>query len=97
MVEATVQLGGDIEANKTRKLKEAYEELKEMYGEENHFSADPRRFTVILKLTAVNPSMKRRDSIKKERRRIVKRNFLKQCKGCPRQFVPQVGESTIWA
>ncbi len=37
MVEATVQLGGDHHQGKrkTRRWKEAYEELKEMYGEEN--------------------------------------------------------------
>ena len=43
MVEATVQLGGDItkesEETQIEALKEAYEELKEMYGEENIISA----------------------------------------------------------
>ena len=43
MVEATVQLGGDItkesEEMQIEALKEAYEELKEMYGEENIISA----------------------------------------------------------
>lgn len=43
MVEATVQLGGDItkesEEMQIKALKEAYEELKEMYGEENIISA----------------------------------------------------------
>lgn len=43
MVEATVQLGGDItkesEETQIEALKEAYEQLKEMYGEENIISA----------------------------------------------------------
>ena len=43
MVEATVQLGGDItkesEEMQIEALKEAYEELKEMYGEDNIISA----------------------------------------------------------
>lgn len=43
MVEATVQLGGDItkesEETQIEALKEAYEELKEMYGEDNIISA----------------------------------------------------------
>lgn len=43
MVEATVQLGGDItkesEETQIEALKQAYEELKEMYGEENIISA----------------------------------------------------------
>lgn len=43
MVEATVQLGGDItkesEETQIEALKEAYEELKAMYGEENIISA----------------------------------------------------------
>ena len=43
IVEATVQLGGDItkesEEMQIEALKEAYEELKEMYGEENIISA----------------------------------------------------------
>lgn len=43
MVEATVQLGGDItkesEETQIEALKEAYEELKGMYGEENIISA----------------------------------------------------------
>ena len=43
MVEATVQLGGDItkesEEMQIEALKEAYEQLKEMYGEENIISA----------------------------------------------------------
>lgn len=43
MVEATVQLGGDItkesEEMQIKALKEAYEELKEMYGEDNIISA----------------------------------------------------------
>lgn len=43
MVEATVQLGGDItkesEETQIEVLKQAYEELKEMYGEENIISA----------------------------------------------------------
>ena len=43
MVEATVQLGGDItkesEEMQIEALKEAYEEIKEMYGEENIISA----------------------------------------------------------
>ncbi len=42
MVEATVQLGGDITKERRmaiEALKEAYEELKEMYGEENIISA----------------------------------------------------------
>lgn len=43
MVEATVQLGGDItkesEETQIEALKEAYEELKVMYGEENIISA----------------------------------------------------------
>ena len=43
MVEATVQLGGDItkesEETQIEALKEAYEELKEMYGEGNIISA----------------------------------------------------------
>ncbi len=45
MVEATVQLGGDItkesEEMQVEALKEVYEELKEMYGEE-YFRSDPR-------------------------------------------------------
>ncbi len=46
MVEATVQLGGDITKESEEKieaLKEAYEELKEMYGEENIIRSDPRK------------------------------------------------------
>lgn len=43
MVEATVQLGGDItkesEETQIEALKQAYEEIKEMYGEENIISA----------------------------------------------------------
>lgn len=43
MVEATVQLGGDItkesEETQIEALKEAYEELKELYGEDNIISA----------------------------------------------------------
>jgi DNA repair exonuclease SbcCD ATPase subunit len=43
MVEATVQLGGDItkesEETQIEALKEAYEQIKEMYGEENIISA----------------------------------------------------------
>lgn len=43
MVEATVQLGGDItkesEEMQIEALKEAYEEIKEMYGEDNIISA----------------------------------------------------------
>ncbi len=43
MEEATVQLGGDNtkegEEMQIEALKEAYEELKEMYGEENVISA----------------------------------------------------------
>ncbi len=50
MVETTVQLGGDITKGKRRNanqaLKEAYEELKEMYGErEYHFMMIPMNGT----------------------------------------------------
>ncbi len=46
MVETTVQLGRYHQGKRRSKieaLKEAYEELKEMYGEEYHLRSDPRR------------------------------------------------------
>ncbi len=69
----------------TKALKEAYEELKEMYGERGHdFRSDPHRQETApiryLPFDQRGRSIGRRDERQKKENAQDTRNFLKQCK-----------------